>query len=82
MDGKIDELIDIDSVKDIQVESKVEALILIRKRLGVNQWRFAEMIGVSKGYLNMVENYKVPFSKKLEEKIDQLLTDLKENEGS
>ncbi len=57
----------------IQIDSDVEALIIIRKRCGLSQFQFSEEIGVSKNYLSDIENYRVPISSKFRGKIEDFL---------
>lgn len=64
----------IDKFEEIKiVESDVERLIILRKRLGKSQYQFSKDIGVSSSYLGQIENYKYPFTINLKQKINKFL---------
>ena len=60
-------------LKDIQVQSEGESLLLIRRRCNLTQFQFAEKLGVSKNYIHSVENGKYPLSKKNRKKVKDFL---------
>ncbi|MFE7064208.1 helix-turn-helix transcriptional regulator [Sutcliffiella sp. NPDC057660] len=60
-------------LEEIEFASDVEKLMVLRKRLGLKQYEFAKMVGISTNYLVAVENYRQPFSRKLKKKVDDYL---------
>ena len=62
-------------LKQIKVESDAEAMLIIRRRCKLNQFQFAEKLGISKNLLNLIENEKYPMSKKTRKKIQAFLKD-------
>jgi transcriptional regulator with XRE-family HTH domain len=60
-------------LKDIEVVNDVERLIILRSRLEMKVYEFADVIGVTPNYLTAVEKYRMPLSKQLVKKIDGFL---------
>lgn len=60
-------------LEEIEAIDDVERLIILRKRLNMNQKEFSEHIGYTHIYLAYIENYKKPFTRKLNKKINQFL---------
>lgn len=60
-------------LKDIQIQSEGEVLLLIRRRCNLTQFQFAEKLGVSKNHINLIENGKYPLSKKTKKKVKDFL---------
>lgn len=65
---EVQKLADIDQIND-----DVERLIILRKRLNKSQYEFARLLGISPSYIGQIENYKVPFTKKMRDRIDEYL---------
>ncbi|KYD20585.1 MULTISPECIES: helix-turn-helix domain-containing protein [Bacillales] len=63
---------------DIGPLNDIEKLIILRKRLKLNQFQFAKEIGISASYLGQIERGQVPLTKQIKEKINNYLK--KENE--
>ncbi|MCM3619709.1 helix-turn-helix domain-containing protein [Sutcliffiella horikoshii] len=63
-------------LEQITIETDVERLILLRKKLEKKQYEFARELGISTNYLVAVENYRLPFSNKLKRKVDRYLNNL------
>ncbi|MGN8842539.1 helix-turn-helix domain-containing protein [Niallia sp. HCP3S3_B10] len=61
------------SLKQICLEDDVERLIILRKRLRLNQFQFAKEIGVSSSYLRKVESRRIPIPINFRKKVDEYL---------
>jgi len=61
------------NLNQICIEDDVERLIILRKRLKLNQFQFAKEIGISSSYLRKVESRTIPFPFKFRKKIDEYL---------
>lgn len=64
---------------EIQAQTDVERIILIRKRFNLKQYQFSEILGYTPNHLANVENYKHPVSSKLKKRIEEFLL---ENENT
>ena len=58
---------------EIQAQTDVERIILIRKRFNLKQYQFSEILGYTPNHLANVENYKHPVSSKLKKRIEEFL---------
>ncbi|MEX3623677.1 helix-turn-helix domain-containing protein [Viridibacillus arvi] len=58
---------------EIQAQTDVERIILIRKRFQMKQYQFSKLLGYTPNHLANVENYKHPVSAKLKRKIEEFL---------
>lgn len=67
---------------EIQAQTDVERIILIRKRFNLKQYEFSKILGYTPNHLANVENYKHPVSSKLKLRIEGFLEEqaTKENE--
>lgn len=63
---------------NIQAETDVERIILIRKRYNLKQYEFSKILGYTPNHLANVENYKHPVSPKLIRRIEEFLLEQEE----
>lgn len=67
-------MMDVTRLSDINmINDDVERLIILRKRLNKSQYEFARLLGISPSYIGQIENYKVPFTRKMRDRIDDYL---------
>ncbi|MEY8742062.1 helix-turn-helix domain-containing protein [Bacillales bacterium AN1005] len=57
----------------ITIEDDVERLLILRKRLNLNQFQLAMELKISKSYLTKIENRSLPLSSAFIEKINDYL---------
>jgi transcriptional regulator with XRE-family HTH domain len=65
---------------EIQAQTDVERIILIRKRYNLKQYEFSKILGYTPNHLANVENYKHPVSAKLKRKIEEFLIEQEKKE--
>lgn len=61
------------TLSNVTLETDVERLIVLRKKLNLKQYEFAKELGISTNYLVAVENYRLPFTPKLKNKVNYYL---------
>jgi transcriptional regulator with XRE-family HTH domain len=66
---------------EIQAQTDVERIILIRKRYNLKQYQLSNILGYTPNHLANVENYKHPVSAKLKRKIEEFLTKMEEQQN-
>ncbi|GKU84331.1 helix-turn-helix transcriptional regulator [Niallia taxi] len=57
----------------ITIEDDVERLLILRKRLNLNQFQLAKELKISKSYLVKIENRSLPLSSAFIKKINDYL---------
>ena len=68
------------SLDNIKAEDDVEKIYLLRKRLNMKQYEFAQAIGISASHLGKIESYKVLLSPKIKSKINNYISKLDKGE--
>lgn len=71
----------LDVFDNIQIADDSERIILLRRRMDMSQYQFAEEIGISSSYLGQIERKILPVSPQLKKKINLFLTREKELYG-
>lgn len=65
-------------LNEIEVEDDLERLIILRKRLNLSQYQFAQSVGVSPSYISQVERGKSPITEQFRTRINDFLKREKE----
>lgn len=60
-------------LEDVSAADDIEKLIVLRKRLRLNQKEFSDLIGYTPNYIANIENYKMPLTNKLKRKIEAIM---------
>ncbi|KZE68016.1 hypothetical protein AWM68_17750 [Fictibacillus phosphorivorans] len=69
------------SFNEIKLGNDAERLIILRKRLNLNQFQFAKELGISVSYIGQMEREELPFSPHIKAKINEFLKREKELYG-
>jgi predicted transcriptional regulator len=71
-------MITVNKLNEIEIEDDVERLIILRKRLNLSQYQFAQAVGVSSSYIGQVERGKIHITNKFRARINDFLKREKE----